>query len=91
MSCVVHASQLNSLDPDSERDNFKHLVRLGPMRYVELQTLAPNRGQVIHAHPSLAIPFRSIHRPDGFRRDDDERRRIEQMLAEIDGANVKLG
>lgn len=82
---------LNSLDFDFERGNFKHLVKIGPMRYVELQTPAANRGQIIYAHPRSAIPFRSIYRPDGFRRDNDERRRIGQMLAENDGADVKLG
>jgi len=81
---------LNSLDPDFEQGSFKHLVKVGPTRYVELQTQAPNRGQVICGHPRSMIPFRSIYRPDGFRRDDDEQRHIRQMLTENDCPDIKL-
>jgi hypothetical protein len=82
---------LNSLDPDFEQRSFEHLVRAGTMRYVELQTPAPNRGQVICGCPRLAIPFDSIYRSDGFRHDDDEKHRITQMLAEHDRPDIKLG
>jgi hypothetical protein len=82
---------LNSLAPDFEQESFKHLVNVGAKRYVELQTPAPDRGQVICAHPRLAIPFDSIYRTDGFRHDDDEQRHIRQMLTENDRPGVKLG
>lgn len=82
---------LNSLDPDFEQSSFKHLVKVGTTRYVERQTPSPNRSQVICGHPRSAIPFDSISRPDGFRRDDDEQRLIRQMLKENDRPDIKLG
>jgi len=86
----------SSLAPDIEQDSFKHLVneplaKVGGKRYVELQTPVPDAGGVISAHPTPAIPFGSIRRPDGFRHDDDERRSIRQMLEENDRTDITLG
>jgi hypothetical protein len=82
---------LNSLDPDVERGGFKHLVKVGTARYVELHTPAPNRGPLISGHPPSAVPFDSIYRPDGFRRDEDEQRLIRQMLTENCRTDIQLG
>ena len=77
--CRPHLA-LNTSAPDLEQDNFKHLVKEN--NHVELQTSEPLGGEVICAHPRSAIPFSSIDRPAGFRSDDDERRRVLQMLEE---------
>jgi hypothetical protein len=78
--CRPHLA-LNTAAPDLEQDNFRHLVKEN--NYVELQTSdPPDRGEVICAHSRSAIPFSSINRPTGFRSDDDERRRVLQMLEE---------
>jgi hypothetical protein len=82
---------LHSLDPEIERSGFKRLVTFGTTRYVELHTPAPSRGLVISGHPRSAVPFDSIYRRDGFRRDEDEQRSIRQMLTENDRPDIKLG
>jgi hypothetical protein len=82
---------LNSSAPDLERDRFKHMVKGDRKHYVELHTPAPDRGQIIGGHPRLAVPFCSIRRQDGFQRDDDELRRIRQMLEDNDRSDIKLG
>jgi hypothetical protein len=82
---------LNSSAPDLERDRFKHMVKGDRKHYVELHTQAPDRGQIIGGHPRLAVPFCSIRRQDGFLRDDDELRRIRQMLEDNGRSDIKLG
>jgi hypothetical protein len=81
---------LNTSAPGLERDNFQHLVKGDHKHYVELQTPVPDRGQIIGGHPRSAVPFCSIRRPDGFRSDDDELRRIRRMLEENDRRDIKL-
>jgi hypothetical protein len=82
---------LNTSAPGLERDNFKHLVKGDRKHYVELQTPAPDRGRIIGGPRIAPVPFCSIRRPDGFRSDDDELRRIRQMLEENDCRDIKLG
>jgi len=81
---------LNTSAPGLERDNFKHLVKGDRKHYVELHIPVPNHGQIIGAPGISSVPFCSIRRPDGFRSDDDESRRIRQMLEENDRRDIKL-
>jgi hypothetical protein len=66
------------------------LVKGDHKHYVELQTPAPDRGQITGGPRISSVPFRSIRRPDGFRSDDDELRRIRRMLEENDRRDIKL-
>jgi hypothetical protein len=82
---------LNTSAPGLERDRFKHLVKGDHKHYVELQTTTPDRGQIIGTHPTPAVPFCTIRRRDGFKRDDDELRHIRHMLEDYDRSDIKLG
>jgi len=81
---------LNFSAPDLERDRFKHMVKADRKHYVELHTPTPDRGQ-IGGHLRSAVPFCSIRRQDGFQCDDDDLRRIRQMLEENGRSDIKLG
>jgi hypothetical protein len=82
---------LNTSAPGLERDRFEHLVKGDRKHYVELHTPALDRGQIIGTHPTLAVPFCSIHRPDGFRSNDDQLRRIRHMLEHNGRRDIQLG
>jgi hypothetical protein len=82
---------LNTSAPGLERDSFKHMVKGDRKHYVELQVPAPDRRQIIGGPRVSLVPFCSIRRPDGFRSDDDELRRIRRMLEENDRRDIKLG